>query len=415
MPDTESKRDAAWSQTVALRIIAGLLLVGTAWVLATILVPFVLAVVLAVTLSPIADRLERFGMPRAVSSLFCMLAVAGLLAVAAGLATYEAETILRDRDKYVSRFGTLLDHVIDKADAGRESRETSSHDQSHTSEPSASPERANGELTSAPKTDEDDRASTARRTSPEARQGKGVALIHRSVDSLGSWVATGVGGVLGVIGGTVVFLAFLFYTLYGRDEWIDSIATASRRLGMKPARGELEKVRDQMVRYVSVLAMVACVYVVVVSTALWLIGVPEPILWGLLAGMFEVVPYFGPLIASVMPTVVSLSLNSWWQPVATAGLFLVLHTIEGYVITPMLYGKAVKFDPVTILFGALFFGALWGPVGLAVATPMLIVFRGLLMISPDTPALDALANVKDEKDEKAAAPPVESARNLASP
>ena len=243
-----------------------------------------------------------------------------------------------------------------------------------------------------------DRDAKSESDSGHPERGKGVKLIRRLIESLGGWVASSVGGVLGVIGGTVVFLAFLFYMLHGRDEWIDSIVTAARRFGLRPARKELESVRDQMVRYVSILAGVACTYAVVVSTALWLIGVPQPILWGLLAGMFEVVPYFGPLIASVLPTVVSLSLEGGWQPYATAGLFLTLHTIEGYVITPVLYGKAVKFDPVTILFGALFFGAVWGPVGLAVATPMLILCRGLLMISPDTPALDALADVKDEKD-----------------
>jgi predicted PurR-regulated permease PerM len=60
----------------------------------------------------------------------------------------------------------------------------------------------------------------------------------------------------------------------------------------------------------------------------------------------------------------------------------------------MLYGRAVKFDPVTILFGALFFGWLWGPAGLATAMPMLIILRGLLVITPGTPVLDALADVE---------------------
>jgi predicted PurR-regulated permease PerM len=134
-----------------------------------------------------------------------------------------------------------------------------------------------------------------------------------------------------------------------------------------------------------------------VSLALWLIGVPQPLLWGLIAGLFEVVPYFGPLIASVLPTIVALSLGTWWQPLAVAGLFLTLHLVEGYFISPMVYGRAVKLDPVTILFGAVFFGWLWGPAGLAVSTPMLILLRGLLEITTDTPALDALADIDDAK------------------
>jgi predicted PurR-regulated permease PerM len=116
-----------------------------------------------------------------------------------------------------------------------------------------------------------------------------------------------------------------------------------------------------------------------------------------LAWVCQLLPYFGPLVASVLPTGVSLSLGTWWQPLATAGVFLALHGVDAYATSPILYGKAVRFDPVTILFGALFFGAVWGPVGPAVATPMLIVLRGLFLIAPDTPALDTLADVKDEK------------------
>jgi predicted PurR-regulated permease PerM len=167
---------------------------------------------------------------------------------------------------------------------------------------------------------------------------------------------------------------------------------------MAPSDDRLEKVRDEVVRFAGCLAMVACGYVVVVSLALWALGVPQPLLWGLMAGLFEVVAYFGPLIASVLPTVVALSLGVWWKPVAVAGLFLALHLVEGYLITPALYGRAVRFDPVTVLFGALFFGWLWGPVGLAVAMPMLIILRGLLLITPNTPALDALADVEGEKE-----------------
>ena len=76
------------------------------------------------------------------------------------------------------------------------------------------------------------------------------------------------------------------------------------------------------------------------------------------------------------------------------GLFVALQTFEGYVITPLLYGKAVNIDPVTVLLGVLFFGLLWGPLGLAVAMPMMILLRGLLVITPDTPALDALADAE---------------------
>lgn len=373
----------AESRTAALLTIAGLMLVGAAWALATILVPFLLALVLAIALSPVANWLERRAFPRTASSLVCMLGVACVLAVGVGLVTYEAGTILQDSDRYINRFGALIDQVVRHPKLAHAAEGADSQTDAKTGQTESPAGAASGAVS----------GSETRTKGP----GRGVAQVRRFIDSLGGWLASGVGGVLGALGGVVVCLAFLFYMLEGRDDWIESIEAACKRFGLRPSRVELEKVRDQVVRYVTVLAMVSCGYVVVVSLALWLIGVPQPILWGLLAGLFEVVPYFGPLIASVLPTVVALSLGSWWQPVVTASLFLVLHTVEGYVITPVLYGKAVKFDPVTILFGALFFGVILGPLGLAVATPLLIVLRGLLMITPDTPVLDALADLKDQK------------------
>jgi predicted PurR-regulated permease PerM len=216
---------------------------------------------------------------------------------------------------------------------------------------------------------------------------------------VGAWIATGLGGLLGFLGGLIVLLAFLFYMLEARSEWVDRVRLASYYLGLRPRVEELEQVRHEVVVYFGCLALVALAYTVIVSLALWAIGVPQPLLWGLLAGLLEFVPYFGPLIASALPTLVALSLGgAWWQPAATAGLFVGLHTLDGYVVTPLLYGRAIRFNPVLILFGVLFFGWIWGPLGLTAAMPLMIILRGLLAITPETPALDALVEPEGGTD-----------------
>jgi len=110
------------------------------------------------------------------------------------------------------------------------------------------------------------------------------------------------------------------------------------------------------------------------------------------------IPFLGIWVAALPPVLMSLGTSDGWaQPLAVVALFTGLQTVEGYVIAPVLYGRAVSIDPVTILLGVLFFGWLWGPLGLALAMPMLILLRGLLAITPDTPALDALMEAGDEE------------------
>ena len=72
------------------------------------------------------------------------------------------------------------------------------------------------------------------------------------------------------------------------------------------------------------------------------------------------------------------------------GVILAWLTLEGYVIAPMIYGRAVRFDPVTVLVAILFFGWLWGPLGMVTALPVMVIMRELVVMAPETPALDAL-------------------------
>jgi predicted PurR-regulated permease PerM len=378
-------RDEMDAQTVALRIIAGLLVVGAMSLLASLLVPFALALILAIALSPLARRLEGIGAPRALAALACTLFVAIVLAGAAGLLAYQAGAIVRDANKYLKSFGTMLARAS-KSTGGDQMLESLDY----------TPSRDKGEDTSS------DRGEASDEGQAEGRGGtwRDAAaywddFVRRNARSLGGWLVSGVGGLLGLLGGAVLLLAYLFYMLSTRAEWIDRVRRSSKHLGLRPSREAMERVQHETVVYLGCLSLVALGYAIVVSLVMWAVGLPQPVLWGVLAGLLEFVPYFGPLIASALPTLVALSLGGgWWKVAVVVGFFIGLHTVEGYVVTPMLYGKAIRIDPVTILVGVLFFGWVWGPLGLTVAMPMLILLRGLVAITPATPALKALVNAE---------------------
>jgi hypothetical protein len=111
--------ESADSQLILLRIIAGLLIGGAAWQLAPLLVPFFLAVVLAITLSPVATRMTRAGLPNVLASVLCTLFVAAILALAAGLIVFQAGSIIGDSDKYLKQFSGLLADVTARTGGDR--------------------------------------------------------------------------------------------------------------------------------------------------------------------------------------------------------------------------------------------------------------------------------------------------------
>lgn len=387
------------SQTVVLRIIAALLIVGAMHMLGSVLIPFFLAIVVAIALSPLADRLERLGLPRSLSSLAGLLLLTGVLVLTIGLVVRQAGSILRDSEQHLSRFSDLVARGSSQLGADRTLESLGML--SDADRGGGSRSEAGDELRPTTPADEANKADgpgSGEVSSDDARQ-YWFETVRNNARALGRWLVTGIGGLLGFLGGIVIFLAFVFYMLLTRTEWMSRLRRAMISMGLKPSTGSLEKIRDQLVTYIGFLALVSASYVVVVSLALWAIGVPQPLLWGILTGLLEVVPYFGPLLATAMPTILALSSGEgWWQPVAVIGLYTALQAFEGYVVSPMVYGRAVDIDPVTVLFGVLFFGLVWGPLGLAAAMPMMIMIRGLLSITPETPALDALADVESVEE-----------------
>ena len=91
------------------------------------------------------------------------------------------------------------------------------------------------------------------------------------MSTAGGWLVTGFGGLLGVLGAAVLFLAYLFYMLEGRDKWVESLTAAGRRLGLRPAPGKLEKVQRPGGDVFGCLSLIALAYTVVVSLLLWLL------------------------------------------------------------------------------------------------------------------------------------------------
>ena len=144
-------------------------------------------------------------------------------------------------------------------------------------------------------------------------------------------------------------------------------------------------------QYLVMQLVVNVTYAVPIGIGLWVIGVPNAPLWGLLALVLRFVPYIGPVIASIFPLALALAVDPGWTMVLwTAALFVVLELVSNNVVEPWLYGSRTGLSPLAIIMAAIFWTWLWGPLGLLLSTPLTVCLVVLGRHVPQFEFLDVL-------------------------
>ena len=144
-------------------------------------------------------------------------------------------------------------------------------------------------------------------------------------------------------------------------------------------------------RYLLMQLVVNTTYAIPIGIGLWLIGIPNPVLWGLLCGTMRFVPYIGPIVASFFPLALAIAVDPGWTTLLlTGGLFIVVELIVNNFVEPWLYGASTGLSPVAIIASAVFWTWLWGPVGLLLSTPLTVCLVVLGRHVPQLAFLDVL-------------------------
>jgi hypothetical protein len=111
----------------------------------------------------------------------------------------------------------------------------------------------------------------------------------------------------------------------------------------------------------------------VIGVGLFFIGVPSPVLWGILAAILRFVPYIGAFISAAFPLALAAAVDPGWSMLLlTAALFIVMEPVAGHVVEPLVYGHSTGLSPVAVVVAATFWTWLWGPIGLVLATPLTV-------------------------------------------
>ena len=184
--------------------------------------------------------------------------------------------------------------------------------------------------------------------------------------------------------GTTAFLAsavatvtLLYFLLASGDLFLQKLVRVMPTLKDKKRAVEVARtIQARMTAYLFTISLINAGVGLVVTTVLWMLGMPNPVLWGVLAGLLNFIPFLGPAMALVViSSVAMLTFDTFGEAMRVALAYLVIHAIEGQLLSPFLAGRRLTLNPVVIFTGMLFWAWLWGIVGALIAVPILMALK----------------------------------------
>jgi predicted PurR-regulated permease PerM len=175
------------------------------------------------------------------------------------------------------------------------------------------------------------------------------------------------------VGMSLVVIVFTILLLLNRENMRDRLIALMGAKHINVTTQALGEVSDRVSRYLLMQLFVNSCFGIPFGIALYLIGLPNAALWGMLAIVLRFVPYAGAWIAASLPAFVAFAISDDWSMMAwTIGVFLALEITLVYVVEPWLYGRSTGLSALAVIGATVFWTWLWGPVGLLLATPLTV-------------------------------------------
>ncbi|MGB7916646.1 MAG: AI-2E family transporter [Rhodomicrobium sp.] len=170
-----------------------------------------------------------------------------------------------------------------------------------------------------------------------------------------------------------LLVLFLVFILFYREDLRDRILRLGGTRDLQTTTAAMNDAGKRLSRYFLIQASINGCFGLFIGAALWIMGVPNFILWGMLAGILRFVPYVGTPMAAVFPLALASAIDPGWSKVLeTALLFFVAELITGQAIEPVLQGQQTGLSPVAIVLAQLFWTLIWGVPGLLLAVPITV-------------------------------------------
>jgi predicted PurR-regulated permease PerM len=325
-----------------------------------IIIPIALAILLSFVLAPLVGLLQRLRVPRGLAVVSVVIIAFALIFAMGSLLASQLTQLAGDLPRYQSTITEKIQSFRDTT-AGRGTLERASGMLKDLSKELDKPKAAAPALGA---------GTNSKATAPltpvpvEVRQPDPGAL-----ESLQSLISP----LLHPLATTGIIIIFVIFILLQREDLRNRLIRLAGSHDLQRTTAALDDAAARLSRLFLIQLLLNGTFGIIIGLGLWLIGVPSAILWGILAAVLRFVPYIGAAIAAAFPLALAIAVDPTWSMLLwTLALFLVVEPIVGHVIEPMVYGHSTGLSPVAVVVSATFWTALWGPIGLVLATPLTV-------------------------------------------
>jgi predicted PurR-regulated permease PerM len=340
-------------RNVALYLLVIFATIGLLYWAQLVFIPLVLGFIVSYALAPVIDRLQKLGVPRGLSSAILLVAIV----LGIGASAYSL------RDEAVRLVESLPEAVAKIQAAAREEF--------------AGPRKTIEKVQKAAQ--EIERATEDRAFDVPAPGVRQVQVVRPKLD-VRQYLATTVTSAMAFSGLALIVILLAYFLLASGDafrrKWVQlsGPTLARRRITVQV----MDEIASQIQHYLAVQVFTSAIVGVASGLAFWAIGLDNAAVWGIAAGVLNLVPYLGAIVTTAGTALVAFfQFGTVGMALGVAAISLVINSIEGYWLTPWLSGRASRMNNVVVFSGLLFWGWLWGGWGVILGLPIMMVVKSV--------------------------------------
>ncbi|KQQ88667.1 AI-2E family transporter [Massilia sp. Leaf139] len=375
------RESSLFNNLTANSVVTASCLLGLLYFGRDVLEPLALATILSLVLAPLIRSLRRVGLPRLPATLVSVV-LAGTCVVGVGtILAFQLVAVTRDLPEYRAAIRSKIERVreITERPFARLEAELSAVAPQSPLPPPPPVTVRRGTLTTGA-----NQPLPVEIRAPRATTRDTLARLFAL-----AW---------GPIGETGLVLVLLIFILLEHESLRDRVIRLAGQAEISRTVRALSDATRGVSRFFLSQFVVNLTFGALVGVLLWAFGVPHAVLWGALSGLLRFVPYVGIMVAGVFIAIFVAAIDpGWTMALSCLALLLLLELVVAHVVEPKVYGHSSGLSPLAVIVSALFWGAMWGPVGLLLSTPLtlclVVAGRHVRALEPVTILLGDVPNV----------------------